>query len=186
MSCRKICIDPGHSGPSEPGAYAGGVSEAEVNLLITKRLGTVLADCGYEVIYTREGDIEDDALSWRAELANEQQADLFISIHCNAAENTLAQGFEIYHYPNSVLGKQVAENIHRAFNLAPYTSDRGIKKAEFTVLSETVMPAILVECAFLTSADDRKILTDPAGQAMISLIIAIGIHKYFLPKLISD
>lgn len=53
----KICIDPGHSGPYEPGACAGGVTEAAMNLAISKALGGTLQVLGYGVIYTREGDI---------------------------------------------------------------------------------------------------------------------------------
>ncbi len=176
----KICIDPGHSGPFEPGAYAGGVAEADINLMVAKKLGLLLTDCGYEVIYTREGDIDNDELLWRAELANQQQANLFVSIHCNAADSEEARGFEIYHYPGAIEGGRLADSINRAFMAFPYTLERGVKKAYFTVLAETNMPAILIELAFLSSEFDRQILTTAIFQTMMALIITSGIHGYLV------
>lgn len=76
----KVCIDPGHSGPYEPGACADGVTEAAVNLAISKLVGEILYLFGHEVIYTRQGDIETDDLESRAQLANEKDADVFVSI----------------------------------------------------------------------------------------------------------
>lgn len=176
----KICIDPGHSGPFEPGACAGEVTEAELNLIVAKKLGLMLSYCGYEVIYTRKGNIEDDELLWRTEFANQQQADLFISIHCNAADSEEVRGFEIYHYPESTESNKLAESIHRAFLAFPYTLDRGVKDANFTVLKETNMPAVLIELAFLSSALDRQLLTSEILQTMMTLIISSGIHGYLV------
>ena len=63
----KICIDPGHSGPCEPGACAGGVTEANINLQVAKIAARILASRGHEVKLTREKDIDNDDLLWRAE-----------------------------------------------------------------------------------------------------------------------
>jgi len=73
----KICIDPGHSGPIEPGACAGGVTEAEVNLQIAKLLAKILEKAGHKVMLTREDDIEDDSLSWRCEAAWKSNPDTY-------------------------------------------------------------------------------------------------------------
>lgn len=174
----KICIDPGHSGPFEPGACAGELTEAELNLAVAQKLGAVLSNCGYQVLYTREGNIENDELTWRAELANEQQADLFISLHCNSADSSAARGFEVYHYPDSVNGNKLAEAIRHSFLSFPYTQDRGVKEANFTVLQQTNMPAVLIELAFLSSELDRNMLTNELYQTVMALIIAISIHGY--------
>ena len=107
----KICIDPGLSGPFEPGACAGGVIEAVVNMKIGKLVGDLLFMLGYEVIFTRRGDIETDDLEFRARLANDEGADLFVSIHCNSAESATANGVEIYHYPDSEKGRLLASAI---------------------------------------------------------------------------
>jgi len=61
----KICIDPGHSGPVEPGACAGGATEAAINLQVAKILGKMLENAGHNVVLTRVDDIEDITLTWR-------------------------------------------------------------------------------------------------------------------------
>ena len=81
----KICIDPGHSGPFEPGACAGGFTEAALVMAIARFLEQELLLRGHEVRLTRDGPVADDELGWRAELANRWGADLYISIHCNSA-----------------------------------------------------------------------------------------------------
>lgn len=68
-----------------------------------------LEELGHNVYQTRTGDIDDDGLSWRCSLANDAAADLFISIHCNAAENPATQGVEVFHCEGSTLGKLLAE-----------------------------------------------------------------------------
>lgn len=104
----RICIDPGHSGPAEPGACAAGFTEAAINLAIAFRLGSELAASGYDVIYTRAGDITNDSLAFRADIANEVLADCFLSIHCNAAESTAARGVEVYCYLGATAGRRLA------------------------------------------------------------------------------
>lgn len=59
----KVCIDPGHSGPYEAGACAGGVTEATMNIAISKALGGTLMLLGYEVLYTRNGDMKSPSRS---------------------------------------------------------------------------------------------------------------------------
>lgn len=93
----KICIDPGHSGPYEPGACTAGVTEANLNLCISKALGEALIAKEYEVLATRAGNIETDDLAFRAQVINENEADLFVSIHCNSAASSEANGVEVYH-----------------------------------------------------------------------------------------
>ena len=91
----KICIDPGHSGPIEPGACAGGVTEADINLQVAKIAARILMSRGHEVKLTREKDIDNDDLLWRAEVAWQFRADIFISLHCNAAASPAAHGTEV-------------------------------------------------------------------------------------------
>ena len=176
----RICIDPGHSGPMEPGACAAGYTEAALNLAIAYRLGSELAGKGYDVIYTRSGDILDDGLAFRADIANQVTADLFISIHCNAAESTAAHGVEVFSYPGSLSGHRLAECLQLELAALAYTANRGVKEADFAVLRLTNMPAVLVECGFLTSDYDRAIFTSTDGQQLIGKAIVSGIETYLL------
>jgi len=177
----KICIDPGHSGPYEPGACAGGVTEAAVSMAISKALGETLILLGYEVIYTRNGDIETDDLEFRAQLANGVGADAFVSIHCNSAESTAASGIEVYHYHGSDEGTQLAKAIQSMLAVSTPLKNRGVKEENFAVLRLTDMPAVLVECGFLSSEADRNFLIDEKKQTSIAFGISTGINRYFIP-----
>ena len=174
----RICIDAGHSGPAEPGACSGGLTEAALNLDVSFLLGRELAGQGHDVIYTRAGDIEDDGLAWRADIANKAQADLFISIHANAAVSSAAHGVEVYSYLASVGGRKLSGCLQQALTAAAYTADRGVKEADFAVLRLTDMPAALVEIGFLTSAEDMAILASAAGQEKIARALAAGVDAY--------
>ena len=174
----RICLDAGHSGPAEPGACSNGLTEAALNLTIALTLGRELAGGGHDIIYTRAGDIEDDGLAWRADRANSVQADLFLSIHCNAAVSSAAHGVEVYHYPASAGGRKLAGCLQQALTAAAYTADRGVKEADFAVLRLTEMPAALVEIGFLTSAEDRTVLASAAGWERIATALAAGIAAY--------
>jgi len=172
----KICIDPGHSGPVEPGACAGDLTEAGLVILIANYVNAALTAAGHEVTQTRYGEIDSDLLMPRCETANDFGADLFVSIHCNAAESTEAAGVETYHFPDSAGGEALAASIQQQLVQLGYTRDRGVKEARFTVLEFTNMPAVLVECAFISSDTDRAILADPAWQQKIGAAIAAGVN----------
>jgi len=175
----KIVIDPGHSGPVEPGACAAGVQECDVVLAIAKLLAEQRCEQGYEFLLTRSGDITTDDLAFRAEVANMNRADVFISIHTNSAENPAAHGTEVYHYPDSVSGKQLAACLQARLVKKLETADRGVKQANFQVLRETDCPAVLVEVAFISNDTDRQLLTSSAGQLAAAAAIASGLTDYF-------
>jgi N-acetylmuramoyl-L-alanine amidase len=94
LGIETIMLDPGHGG-EKPGTVVNGILEKDVNLRLAKILGKTLREKGFEVIYTRKKD-RHIPLEERTALANSKKADLFISIHCNAHENTSVRGLEIY------------------------------------------------------------------------------------------
>ena len=175
----KICIDPGHSGPCEPGACAGGVTEADINLQVAKIAARILASRGHEVKLTREKDIDNDDLLWRAEVAWQFRADIFISLHCNAAASPAAHGTEVFYYPTSQGGHALARCLQAALVRNCQTEDRGVKtNDEWTVLLETACPAVLVEMAFISNDQDRELLTDRFRQRQIAVGIANGVEDF--------
>ena len=97
----KICIDPGHGG-YDPGAvnHNVGVTEKALALKIAALVGGELASRGYDVFFTRELDTF-IPLGFRTKIANNEKADLFISIHLNAAADPAAQGIETWYYEGS-------------------------------------------------------------------------------------
>ncbi|AZO95291.1 N-acetylmuramoyl-L-alanine amidase [Halocella sp. SP3-1] len=174
----RICIDAGHGG-KDPGAVSDGVQEKNINLKIALKLSTKLIGAGYKIIMTRDDDVF-VPLYERARLANKKNADVFVSIHNNAAGNSAAAGTETLYYPGSVQGEKLAGLVQKELIRKLQRADRGIKeRKELVVLSSTAMPAVLVECSFLTNPVERKLLQDEGFQLLAAESIVDGIEKYF-------
>ena len=181
----KICIDPGHGG-ADPGAIgiapatasepAITLKERDFTLDVALLLEEELARCGHSVLLTRRRD-RSLKLNARAAHANRYAADLFISIHANAAANPAAEGIEVFHFPGSTAGKSLADRImQRLAAVFPGHVNRGVKPADFAVLRLTDMPAVLVECEFLTNPDRlRRFLSCPGKRQEIAVAIAAGV-----------
>ena len=109
-----ICIDAGHGG-HDPGAvnHNVGVTEKSLTLKIAALLGAALASVGHDVFFTRELDVF-VPLGTRCKVANEAGADLFISVHINAAADGKARGIETWHCTGSVRGAALASAVPRA------------------------------------------------------------------------
>lgn len=173
----KICIDAGHGG-KDSGAVGNGLQEKDIVLSIAKMLKSMLIEKSFKICMTREDDTFVD-LKDRCIIANKVKADIFVSIHCNSAENKSAYGFEIYHSQGSINGQKLAADIKLSINENKelIRTDRGIKTANFTVLTNTNMPAVLIETAFISNIEDGKILK--AKQSEFATAICKGICSYF-------
>jgi N-acetylmuramoyl-L-alanine amidase len=177
---RFIAVDAGHGG-DDTGAInqAIGINEKTVTLAISQQLQRILESRGHEVLMTRRTDVF-VPLGQRAELANTAGTEIFVSIHCNSAENASATGIETYHHANSEMGQALAAEVHRAVIAAlPSHLNRGVKSANFQVLRETQMPACLVETEFISNHQQAQFLANPANQERIARAIADGIKIYF-------
>ena len=194
---RIIVIDPGHGGKDQ-GAAGSASLEKNLALAISKRLRDRLRKKGYTVYLTRETDIKVE-LAERAAKARRLNADLFISIHMNAAKSSQVRGVETYSItpkgaPSSsdtkasmpycrgyamtdnsaALAFSVQSEIIRTLKL----TDRGVKRARFKVLTENTAPGILVECGFISNAADEALLRSIRHQERLAEAIANGIDKY--------
>jgi N-acetylmuramoyl-L-alanine amidase len=175
----KICIDAGHGG-NDPGAVCQlNTKEADINLLVAYQIKTAL-ESKYDVIMTRLSD-ETVSLQARASRANGSKASLFVSIHCNAAANRDANGYEVW-YSGSAKSLALARCIHDSIKANIGTRDRGVKAGNFYVLRKTSMPAVLVELGFITNADEEKLLNNPEWIANMVQAIAKGIEDYISGK----
>lgn len=203
----RIFIDPGHGG-EDSGAVSRDKKtlESHINLTISKRLAHALQNAGFEVKLSRSDNRMTQILEERTVKAFRWKADVFISIHFNANANASAQGFETYILPprgalstgadnpnpasqtqsnrpengnsNDVRNMQLGFAIHRRSIQATRLIDRGLRRARFVVLREARMPAVLVECGFLTSAPDLKFARTAEGQEKITRGIYEGICDY--------
>lgn len=95
LKIQTIMIDPGHGG-KDPGAVANKILEKDINLKMSKIIGKKLEQKGFKVFYTRTTDVF-VPLEERTAMANAKDADLFISIHCNACQDKRAHGLELYY-----------------------------------------------------------------------------------------
>lgn len=178
----KIVIDPGHGG-DDNGATWGYAEEDDINLIVAFLLRCELEKCGFDVISTRERD-RYVHLNTRTLLANEIQADLFVSIHCDAFHNTTASGMSVHVHPECPDATGVmATNI--ITKMAERFSDhrtRGVKASNFHVLRETKMPAVLIECEFISNPETRKFLKEPENQLGLARAITHGIVYPLTPN----
>jgi N-acetylmuramoyl-L-alanine amidase len=175
----RICIDPGHGG-SDPGAIGlvpRRLEEKEFTLGTSLLLREELQNLDHEVIMTRQQD-QTRSLAARAAFANRFNADLFVSIHANAAANPVPEGIEVFHFAGSDAGSELASRVQDSLIAEfPDHRNRGVKEANFAVLRLTNMPAILVECEFLTNPDQLRFLSDPANRRRIAAAIARAIEE---------
>ena len=172
---RKVCIDPGHGG-DDNGAVWGDTSEDDINLAVAYLLRSELEKSGFEVVMTRERDIF-VSLAERCRIANESRADLFVSIHCDAWHDVTVKGISTHVYLGAnQVSYQTAERIQDALLVMfPEHVNRGVKLSNFHVLRNTIMPAVLVECEFLSNPETRAFLKEPENQLGIAQAIVEGI-----------
>lgn len=123
---------------------------------------------------TRTND-EFISLSKRAEIANNENVDIFISVHINSSSNATANGFEIYHCQGSTNGKKLAECISRKIT---NIKNRGVKSSRFQVLVKTNMPAVLVECGFISNNNDLKLMMNDEWVELFANSLAQGLEEY--------
>lgn len=161
LSGEKIYVDPGHGG-SEPGAIGPtGLNEKDVNL----RVATVLKNCLVEyglatVRMSRTGDTYVSLWS-RCNDANTWGADRFISIHHNSFSDPTVNGTETFCHPNGSSNSfDLRNKVQAQLLLWGGLNDRGAKTADFYVLRNTSMPAVLTEASFISNPAEEARLRD--------------------------
>jgi len=182
-----IVLDPGHGG-TDPGAIGpGGAREKDVNLAVALRVRALLEKAGAKVIMTRENDsdvfgpnaTDRNELKARATIANVKKADVFLSIHSNAAPNAEAGGTSTYFYQKTRYDSLLARNVQAAMAEMSGLKDRGVVPANLYVTKYTVMPAALAELAFLSNPAEESLLVNPPFQQKMAEGIVRGLENFF-------
>ncbi|MEW9094932.1 MAG: cell wall-binding repeat-containing protein [Clostridiaceae bacterium] len=179
----KVVLDPGHGGYDSGAVGPTKKLEKDVTLAITLKVGEILKSNGIDVVYTRSSDKvswpsnEAEDLKKRVEIANNENIEYFVSIHANSAPIPGAHGTETYYSPGSVQGQKLAGAIQGQLVNAIGLTDRGVKPANFYVLNHTKAPAALVEVAFISNANEEKLLVSNDFQNKAAKGIAEGILK---------
>lgn len=192
VSGKKVIIDPGHGG-SDVGTIGSGnyANEDALNLAIALKVGNYLSELGITPIYTRSNsnavaETKDADMQERVNIINASSADLAVSIHMNSyPENPSISGPEVYYYGYygenafSQESATIAAHIQSVLNDACNT-DRISKPEDFMVLRDTTIPAVLIECGFLSNAAEEAQLNNEAYQDMLAQAIANGIYQSLL------
>lgn len=166
-----VVIDAGHGGQDCGGVPGQFVIEKIVNLDVAIRLQQILRSSGLQTRMTRSRDVF-IPLGGRVAAANSRPRSIFVSVHFNSAPNRDARGIETYFYSSS--SYPLAAAIHR--RAAPISAEnRGIKRRGYYVLRHCCVPAVLVECGFLTNRDDGRLALDPRYRERLAGEIAKGI-----------
>lgn len=184
----KVAIDAGHGG-KDPGAVNQGkdaawagddIQEKEGTLAIAQAVQVGMEMLGWETLMTRADDTY-VGLTKRAEMANEWGADVFISIHLNAADSEQAGGIETLRYPTTnAVTIALAANLQKEMVAELGLRDRGVKERnDLTVLKKTKMPAALCELGFISNKAVTEGLYDKDFIAKAAKAIIIGVEKTF-------
>ena len=182
----KIVLDAGHGGWDPGKTGTGGANEKELNLAVVGKLAEYLEQGGAEVILTRESD---DALgegkrtdmAERRRIANESGADILVSIHQNAFPSAKVRGAQVFYHNSSGNGKVLAECVQESLrHRVDGSNNRQAKEdKDYYILRTTEFPAVLVECGFLSNAEEEKLLNDATYQEKLAWAIYCGILDYF-------
>lgn len=151
-----VMLDAGHGG-YDNGASFNGRREKDDTLNLTLAIGNILENEGVDVLYTRTTDIYQSPLQ-KAQIANESDADYFISIHRNSSTTpNMYSGVQTLVYENSGIPAVFAENINRELEKVGFNNIGVEERKNLAVLRRTKMPAALVEVGFINSENDNSI-----------------------------
>ncbi len=184
-----IVVDAGHGG-TDPGAVRGNYIEKDITLQVSKKLADYLSQAGALVIMLREDDRElaEDPqasiaerkrsdLKRRVEIANEAQADLYISIHTNADPSPRWSGAQTFYLADSERSKVAAVMIQDELKRLLGNTDRKAKPGSYYILSRTEMPSVIVEMGFISNPREAQQLSDDQYQSKLAYAVFSGIAK---------
>jgi N-acetylmuramoyl-L-alanine amidase/uncharacterized protein YraI len=184
---KKVVLDPGHgympsTGYFDVGAVGpSGTKESSVNLSIALKVKALLEADGARVVMTRSDDTSKDNpdLTRRAQIANSSGGDLFLSIHQNATDaGPSVGGTEVSYWSDQ--SKIFATLVQKHLVSALGRMDRGTQKMSLYLLSRIdTMPAVLVECAFISNNEEERLLREDSFQQKIAQGIVDAIVEYF-------
>lgn len=195
VSGKVIIIDAGHGSPDGGATGFSGSKEKDLNLLVSKSLGNLLTQSGARVIYTRQTDegiynISDGSIKSkkqsdmknRKKIRDEEKADLFISIHMNKFSESKYKGAQVFynnsHDDNKIIADLIQDEIKYIADGSNNRSPKDSKNSIY-ILNDCKIPAVLVECGFISNPEEEKKLLTKDYRDKIAYAIYSGILKYF-------
>ena len=183
-----IYLDAGHGG-ADSGAFYKNVKESDLNLKIVNKVMNLLRQDGAIVYLTRYGDYDLSVsnawnrkrsdLSRRANIINQSNCDLYLSIHLNAEDSGTLHGAEVYYDTINPENKKIPEIFQEEFKKNQNT-DRDYKENSTKYLQRRVSrPGVLLEVGFLSNASERALLKSDTYQNKIATVIRNAVNLYF-------
>ena len=186
-----VIIDAGHGG-FDPGARYCDLSEKDINLQISGCLADIFSLNGYQVVMTRQTDVSTDTVGEttaekkRSDLENrlaimkQYPSSVFLSIHQNAFSGK-SSGSQIFYRYNSIPSAQLAKEIQDSITSNLQKDNKRQHKAtknDYYLIRNAPVPAVLIECGFLSDAKEAKLLLDKEYQQQLCLCIFNGVSRY--------
>lgn len=191
--CITVIIDAGHGG-EDGGAEVSGILEKDINLSIADKLADTLRLCGVRVTEIRDEDISvyDDSaqtlrekkvsdLKHRVEIVNGSENNILVSIHQNKFDNSAYSGAQVFYSSNNDKSRVLAGSIRNSVvSLLQNDNTRELKPAnsDIYLLDNATVPAVIVECGFLSNDEERAKLLDSGYQSEMAYSIAMGVLEY--------
>ncbi len=183
---KTVILDAGHGGWDPGKTGTNGADEKTLNLAVVQKLQGFLEQGGAEVILTREtdealGSGKREDMAVRKKIANESDADLLVSIHQNAFPSAKAKGAQVFYHKSSAAGKLLAESLQESLRQRVDDGNQRQAKenADYYILRTTEIPAVIVECGFLSNREEEALLNDELYQERLAWAIYCGILDYF-------
>ena len=190
----KVLIDAGHGGDDPGKVSSDGTKEKDLNLAIATKLGTYLKKQGLEVYYTRQKDDGLDSpgasnkkvqeMQNRCAVVENVNPNFMISIHQNSFSDGQVHGAQVFYYATSEESKLLGESLQQS--LVSHVDPKNHRKAKanesYYILKKTKCPSVIVECGFLSNAEECKKLKTDAYQRKIVEAIYQGILIYLQEK----
>ncbi|MBE6537475.1 MAG: cell wall hydrolase [Ruminococcaceae bacterium] len=190
---KTVILDAGHGGEDSGAIGSDNVYEKDLNLEITFKLGEYLSAAGYNVVYTRTEDkllyteeqnikgmrkIND--LKNRMKIANSYDDAIFVSIHMNSYGAAECSGLQVYYGVESEKSRALAEKVQsETVKRIQQNNKRKVKSGNgIYLLENSINPAILIECGFLSNPEECKKLSEKEYQKELSFSILCGIIEY--------
>ena len=194
MAEKTFLIDPGHGGTFPGRVNESNILEKDINLDIALKLDQLLEETGALVVMTRRTDTdlipqeskEEKLLlqqradvEQRIQIGAQSKADYFISIHCNSIPNEKWSGAQTFYNPEDPESQALAHAIQQMLIEQLGDHDREALPREDTYLfKNATMPTVIVECGFLSNAEEAAKLQDPAYQQQLAWAIYLGVNQY--------
>jgi len=181
---RIVVLDPGHGG-DDHGTRAHGLNESEVTLDLARRIEGRLSAIGVTVLFTRSATSGPNDLG-RASMANQAEADIMLSLHCDSVDQPRASGVATFFWGLdrfgawSAVGEHLANLIQREIVSRTGLADCRTHARGWELLQRTQMPTVRIEAGYLSHPQDAALLADPAFLDTLAEAVVIALQRMYL------